>query len=167
MKNKTLLLGIITLACIFTGGNTMAEENAQRYSGKEMGQRHKGDHERMSARMDSELNLSSEQKTRMQALREAFSPTEKAVREDLRSRQTALREMLDGNAPDRAAAETMAKEINALQNKLMANHIDHIFKVREILTPEQYKKLEELRKAHKESRKNRNNENTEKSADKK
>ena len=146
MKKGILFFSIITLAYAIAGNPAIAEEKTPPAPTATM--EHHPDHEALSQKMDSALGLTPDQKTKMQALRESFTPAQKTMREDLKSKQTALREMLDSAAPDRAKADDLAREINLLQNKMMISHIDHIFKVRAILTPEQYKKLEQERKSH-------------------
>lgn len=145
MRRPVLLSGIILFAAFLSPTASSAQNITARNS----------DHNRaaMLQAIDQELKLAPEQKAGMDKLRTEFESRQKSLREELKAKREALRVILDGNSPGRAAADALGVEINTLQGAMMQNHIDHIFKIRALLTPEQYTRLEEFRKKHREERK--------------
>jgi Spy/CpxP family protein refolding chaperone len=93
--------------------------------------------------------ISQEQREKMKALREEFQKKQKPLREQIKAKHEALRQELDSANPDRAKAETIAKEMNDLQGQAASNRIDEVFKLRTILTPEQFQKLREFHEKNK------------------
>ena len=54
-----------------------------------------------------------------------------------------LKELFMADKPDKGAVEKQIKVISDLQHQQKLNHIDHLFAVRDILTPEQQKMWKE------------------------
>ncbi len=152
MKNKPHIFGLMLLAGIFTASMAAAQEMPPP---EHMGQHEPGAKDRtaMTEKIEKELGLSPEQKTQMEAIRTEFEGKQKAARTELKTKKDALKNLLDSEKPDRAKVDTLAAEINTLEGATMRTHIDHLFKVRAILTPEQFKKLEEFHKKHREEHK--------------
>jgi Spy/CpxP family protein refolding chaperone len=146
MTRKTQICGFFILAAITASSAACAQENAPAPNAME---HKKGGHgDEIGSKMDQALGLTAEQKTKMHALRESFMPAQKALREELKTRKDALRAVLESDKPDRTQADTLAGAINTLQQKMMNEHINHLFMIREILTAEQYRKFEQMRKKH-------------------
>lgn len=98
-------------------------------------------------KIEKELGISPEQREKMQALRQEFQAKQKALAEELKAKRAALRDELESdNAPNRSKVDGLVADIKALQGKKMDNSVEQVFKMREIFTPEQYKKSKELRK---------------------
>jgi|GEM_PF-1428350 len=104
-----------------------------------------------NSKMESEMaagekaaGVTPEQRDKMKALREEFRGKQKVLMEQIKAKREALRQDLDSPAPDRAKVSALAKEINDLQGQAATNRIDQVFKVRAIITPEQYQKLREF-----------------------
>ncbi|NTV28836.1 MAG: periplasmic heavy metal sensor [Candidatus Omnitrophica bacterium] len=98
-------------------------------------------------KMEAELGIGQEQHQKMEALRKGFQGQQSAMGSELRDKKNALREMLEGEgALDKGKVAGLVSEIKSLQGKLLDNRVDQVFKIREVLTPEQYNKLKELRK---------------------
>lgn len=111
--------------------------------------------DKIHAEIDQALSLSAEQKAKMESIRQESFAQHKTIKDELRSRHGALRKILDSDAPDRAKAQAAADAISQTQAAMLRQHIDFIFKIREILTPEQYKKLGALRQKHEAERQQR------------
>ena len=117
-------------------------------------------HEKDFAKEEKSLGLTEEQRTKMKAIREEAKARMEASRGELKAKHEALRQELDAEKPDRAKAESIVKEISSLEEKMALGRVDMVFKIREVLTPEQYKKLQAFHekkraemKAHHEKRK--------------
>ncbi len=87
-------------------------------------------------------NLQSQKK---EALSKGFLADQSTLREQIKTKHAALRQELSLEDPDQAQLHSMAHEILAVQEKLIDNRIDYLFKLRGILTPEQRKKLYAIR----------------------
>ncbi len=62
---------------------------------------------------------------------------------------------MDSDTPSRSKADGLATEINALHSRMMAIHIDQLFRTREILTPEQFRALEAMKNKSRQERRGR------------
>jgi Spy/CpxP family protein refolding chaperone len=106
--------------------------------------------EKQMAEGEKAAGISQEQREKMKALREEFRSKQKTLMDQVKAKREALRQELDSVSPNRAKAETLAKEINTLQGQTALNRIDEVFKVRTIMTPEQYQKLREFHEKNRE-----------------
>ncbi|MBF0486464.1 MAG: Spy/CpxP family protein refolding chaperone [Candidatus Omnitrophica bacterium] len=92
-----------------------------------------------------ELGLTLEQREKMKALTDDFSAKEKATTAGLKAKRDALKNELDNDVLDKAKVDAIVGEIKALQASLLENRVDQTVKMHQLLTPEQYKKLKEIR----------------------
>jgi Spy/CpxP family protein refolding chaperone len=105
----------------------------------------KGHHmEADMAEGEKAAGLTQEQRDKMKALREEFRGKQKAFWDQIKVKREALGKELNSANPDRGKAESMAKEINDLQGNAAISRIDEVFKVRAIMTPEQFQKLRDF-----------------------
>lgn len=89
--------------------------------------------------MMDRLQLTDEQEMKMGKLRIDFQKKEAELQSKIRIARLDLQEIFMAEKPDRAAIEKSLKTISELQYQKKLAHIDHLFAVREILTPEQRK----------------------------
>lgn len=157
MKGKKVfqVMGLAGMMLFLAAGTSMAVDRepgpeAMQGPGPEamQGPGHPRGEERWKNEM-KELGLSPEQSAKMKALREGNREAEKELRAQLRMKNAALRQELDAIKPDRAKAESIVKEISALEEKVGLARVDQALKVREILTPEQARKLREWHEKNK------------------
>lgn len=106
--------------------------------------------EQAIAEGEKAAGISQEQRAKIKALREEFRSQQKALWDKIKAKREALRKELDSPSPDRGRAEAIAKDMNALQGQAAMNRIDEVFKVRAILTPEQYQKLRAFHEKNKD-----------------
>jgi Spy/CpxP family protein refolding chaperone len=109
--------------------------------------------EKQMAEGEKAAGISQEQREKMKALREEFRSKQKTLMDQVKAKREALRKELDSPNPNRATTEALAKEMNALQGQAALNRIDEVFKVRTIMTPEQYQKLREFHEKNREKMK--------------
>ena len=144
---RILMFSMLVLACLLTASpfaaaqpaDTGAPSDEKGFMGKE--------------KMEKELGLSVEQREKMKALREEFSGKQRDLGDQVKAKRDALRAELDGEDPDRVKVTALVGDVSDLQKQMMINRMDNVFKVREILTPEQFKKLREARAKRMEERK--------------
>ncbi len=103
------------------------------------------------------IGLTEEQRTQMKALRDEGRTKTELLRAEVKTKKVALKEEMNAVNPDRAKAVAIVKDIVALEEQLSLLYIDDVFKVRNILTAEQYQKMREMRGKKKSSRKDRRN----------
>ncbi len=104
-----------------------------------------------------ELNLTPEQREKLKVQREASKESHKAVREQMKSKMQALHEAIAKPETKRADVEGLVNEVNALKAQMFAQKIDGMFAMKEVLTPEQFSKMqakhkermEKMREKHK------------------
>lgn len=105
----------------------------------------RGKAEERGVRMTQELNLSQEQQDQMKALRTKSKDAHKAEREEFRTKKNELNDLLKASSVDKKAIDTKIKEISALTEEKMQNRVEHLLKVKEILTPEQFEKFLQMK----------------------
>lgn len=159
-KIKTLAIAAIAalalaapLALAQTGGG--AEQGKQRGERGEWGKRHggqRGGGRHFGGRMFRGLDLTDEQKTRLQQLRQEFGERTKSLREQLRAKHMEVRQANEGGTFNEALTTQKLTEAASLQAKLMGEE----FKLRQdsmsVLTAEQRTQLEQRREQMKSRR---------------
>lgn len=94
-----------------------------------------------------ELNLSDEQVRVLETLRSEFQKEAVKKHADLEVAEMELRGLEQREPVDLEAIEAKVRQIEALQTELRLSRIRTIVKGKEVLTPEQRKKLESLERA--------------------
>jgi len=97
-----------------------------------------------------ELNLTPEQQKKLEENRNAQREEMEKLHTAIKEKQTKLQEDLKSSAVTRETVEPLVNEIKSLQVQLIDHRINGIFAVKEILTPEQFVKFEQMtEKGHK------------------
>ncbi len=144
----------VPVALAQTGGGEQGQKQegargGRHRKGGEFGGR-RGGH--FGGRMFRGVELTEEQKTRMQQLREGFGARTESLREQLRAKRQELQQAESGSTFNEALAQQKLTEAAALQARLMAEE----FRLRQeslaILTPEQRTQLEQRRQQREQRR---------------
>jgi len=85
------------------------------------------------------LQLTDQQKDQMAKLRTQFQKSNEELASKLRLNRIDLRDLLQADKPDKAAVQKNVTASSDIQQKMKLNLVDHLFAVREILTPQQQK----------------------------
>jgi Spy/CpxP family protein refolding chaperone len=93
-----------------------------------------------------ELNLTPEQTEKLKAQREAKQASHKAMREQMKVKMQALHEAIAKPGATRASVDGLVGEVNALKGQMFSQKIDGLFAMKEILTSEQFAKMQEKHK---------------------
>jgi Spy/CpxP family protein refolding chaperone len=97
----------------------------------------------------NEMNLPLAKKARLKVIGDEFLGRERSINTALRAKKANLKKELEKDDPSRAEADRLSGEIKALQSEQLDNRVENVFRVREILTPEQYRQFKELREKRK------------------
>ncbi|MFH1282165.1 MAG: periplasmic heavy metal sensor [bacterium] len=108
------------------------------------------------AELIKELNLTEEQQEKMGKLREGQKKEGEELREKLQAKMKELKTELDKPESTKSSIEPIVSEIKALKNSIFDQRMNHLFDVKEILTPEQFKKLNKKHEAGKKDMKKMN-----------
>jgi Spy/CpxP family protein refolding chaperone len=87
------------------------------------------------------LNLTDDQKTKIEALQTAFQKDIKPIREKMFDKSVALRRLWLQANPDKDAIAAAQKEVRALRDEMQDRVTAMRLEVRKLLTPEQQEKL--------------------------
>ncbi len=148
-KKVFQVMGAAAVLLLFAAGTSRAMDKEPEPSGVMQGPGHPRGEERWKNEA-KELGLTPEQSARMKALHDENRSSQEGLRAQLKAKDAALRQELDAAKPDRAKAESLVKEISVLEEKIGLARVDQALKAREILTPEQAKKLREWHEKNKE-----------------
>jgi Spy/CpxP family protein refolding chaperone len=134
-----------------TGSTTQEDQKVMR------GERH-GGHGQRWGRGDRAglflggLNLTEDQKARMQTIRSSFQDRTKSLHEALRTKRQELRQASEGGTFNEALATQKLSEMAGLQAKLMGERFKMRQEMFSVLTPDQKTQLEQKRAEFKAKR---------------
>ena len=98
--------------------------------------------------MAKDLKLTPEQKEKLKVQREANMQKHKVMREQMKTKMEALHALIAKPGTTRADVNGLLSEVAALKDQMFAQRVDDIFAMKQILTPEQFTKMEAKRKEH-------------------
>jgi zinc resistance-associated protein len=127
MKKLTIILAVILLVALVS-----SPALAQRGWGGRMGPAYGGDFTTAPG-----LNLTAEQKTKMDALRDSFLKDAKPLQDELYSKQGDMRLLWLEKKPDQAKIAAMQKEVRALRDQIQDKAMNYRLTMFSMLTPEQ------------------------------
>lgn len=119
--------------------------------GMGMGMRREGGHEMglewaiNNPKLREQLLITPEQVVKIRQESLNFRKAEILSRADLEVKRLELHSLLEAETPDRAAIDKSLRAANAAQFTVEKTAIDHQLAVRDLVTPEQRKKLEKMR----------------------
>ena len=140
MKNKlTKIATVLAVAGLMAAGPVAyAENDGDHPAGG------KGYKQGEGKEFFKDLNLTAEQKEKLKAQREAKKENNKAAREQLKIKMQALHEAIAKPNATREGVNGLVGEISALKAQMFSRKIDGLFAMKEILTPEQFAKMQAL-----------------------
>lgn len=122
-------------------------------SGDEGPGKRSGWHRRGPEEFFKGLDLTPEQKEKLKAQRESKKESMRALREQMKTKMQALHETISKPETKRADVDGLLGEVNALKGQMFSQMIDGVFAMKEVLTPEQFAKMqakrqEQMKKKH-------------------
>ena len=137
MKKKTqLIIGILIVSTLIAG--SAFAENPNACSSDKRGGHYK---ERKEA-IARELNLTSEQEKFLKDTKSAHRAEMAGLSQALKAKKQELQNALAKPGVTRQQVEPIAAEIKGIQSQMVDCRIDGILKIKTILTPEQFQKLQ-------------------------
>lgn len=109
--------------------------------------------DKRSEKFFKDLNLTAGQKAKLDAQREAKWKDRKAEREQIKVKIQELHAEIAKPGTTRADVQGLVDEISAAKGQMFAQQIDGVFAMKEVLTPEQFAKMEVQRKERMEKMK--------------
>lgn len=109
--------------------------------------------ERMEARkqeMFKELNLTEDQKQKLEENRKKHKDDAQALRNNMKELRTAMRQELEKESLDMAKINQIQGQMKEAHAQMMDSRLQGILEVRGVLTPEQFKKFSAKMHEHKE-----------------
>ena len=90
------------------------------------------------------IDLSAEQKRKVEEIRKGFLPKVEHIRKELRGKRLGLNDLIFASQPDMKVIDDKTMEIADLQAKLEKEVINHILQEKEILTLDQQRQFHEI-----------------------
>jgi Spy/CpxP family protein refolding chaperone len=101
-------------------------------------------------RFTEELKLAPDQEEKIQAMRESSKRELFALRNDLLTTVWDIHDEFSKDTPDKAKINSLTDKMADIEKKLIKTRTGQMFKVKEILTAEQFKKFISLLEKHKD-----------------
>ncbi|MBF0619189.1 MAG: Spy/CpxP family protein refolding chaperone [Candidatus Omnitrophica bacterium] len=102
-----------------------------------------------AAKDEIDLGLTPEQREKVKALKDSFQAELQAIANASRVKRNELKMALDQDKLDRKAIDKLVAEIGDLDARRLTAQVDQVFKMREVLTPEQFRKIQEYKEKRK------------------
>lgn len=102
-------------------------------------------HAGLLLRMKDRIPLSEDQVQQIEKIQLAFKEYTIKADADIKVQEMKLESYLKGQAIKRAAVEKMVRSIAGLKTELHLAHINHLLDLRDLLSDEQIKKIEEIK----------------------
>ncbi len=133
------------------------QDNQEKARGEWRGQGRRGGHRGfgkagMGRGMFHNLNLTEDQKAKMQQIRESFGERTKSLRGELRAKHQELRQAQQGGTFNEALATQVLSQEATLKAKLMGEQFKLHQEMLTVLTPEQRTQMEQQREQMKAKR---------------
>lgn len=141
MRKLSVLLIAVVMVLALTG-LAQAQKRGHRSGGEGPNQ------EEMIHRMISHLDLTDEQQEQMKQIHLEHREETETLREQMETAQERLNDLVDAEQFDEAAIREAAGEFSEVQTELFVSRAEMQQEIREILTPEQFEKLSEMRNRH-------------------
>lgn len=143
--------GLLILVFLLAGMNTYLESKGRPNISKHMmlGQRtaeRNMFHEQFLLRFKDEIGLTSDQVSKIEKMHIAFQESVIKRTADVKVREMKLASYLKGDKVKRSTAEKMIREISKLKTDTQVDRIYYLLDLKDVLTPEQVKKIDEIKK---------------------
>lgn len=145
-KFRQTIVYVGVIAVLFLGSMAYAQPSG---NVPERTMRHK---EEKMANCVKELELTAEQQGQIKKQRNEQREKNKELRDKLRVKRTQLREELEKQDIDKSKIYGLVAEIKTLLGNQLEQRVESVLSMKEMLTPEQFKKLQEKRAENKQNK---------------
>jgi Spy/CpxP family protein refolding chaperone len=132
-RDMRYIMAVVLVLCF----NSMALAQSQ---GRELGKRGVARQENFDA-IFKELNLSPQQEQKISDQRNQEKEQSQALRQKMAEVRSQLKQELDQPVPDKVKVYSLIADMKELIGKRMEQRVERIFSLKEILTPKQFKLL--------------------------
>ena len=140
-QSRCMVYGVAVILVLFLSSTAMAQLSCgERGKRGEWGDKRAARQEKPDVVFKG-LNLSPEQKQKIMDQRKQEKEQSKALKQKMADVRSQLKQELNQPVPDKAKAYSLIAEMKELIGKRMEQRVERIFALREILTPEQLKLL--------------------------
>ena len=101
-------------------------------------------HEKMAQKIDKELNLSPAQREQLKSFRADQQTVMKDIRKQLNEKRLAMKAELEKPESDKDVIDQLSSDIKQLTGQQIDLHTAAMLKMKEVLTPDQFKKFLEI-----------------------
>lgn len=136
MRRKFLVLTVVVLGVLVLVFSFAYAEHPRRDRGEKA----------------DELGLTDEQMEDMREIRYNFEKTQIGLRAELKTSRLELRHLMMDEQPNQGEINKLVDKIADSQKKLLKQRVDKKLAMKEILTPEQFKKFIKMRGEHRKMR---------------
>ncbi len=140
---KNFAAGLMALSLVSAGPAFAHQHEGQHYQGQHPGG-NKGGWEQRKTEMMDQLNLTPQQRQKMQTLMQNKREQHKSTHEALQAKRQQLMQMMQNGSGSREQALALHREISAMQAEMMAQRINNLYDMKSILTPEQFQKFQSM-----------------------
>lgn len=105
------------------------------------------DNETRCKAAENRLNLSAEQKEKMQALRQNQKQQMEVLAQSLKEKRTQLRDALNNPDATRKSIASLVDDVKTTMSKMVDQRIDDIFAIKSILTADQFTQMQANQKS--------------------
>jgi Spy/CpxP family protein refolding chaperone len=102
--------------------------------------------------MKDEIGLTKEQVDKIEKIQGTIQENSIKRQADIKILELKLANSLQADKADRAQIEKSIRDISKLRTDMQIEHINHLLNIRDVLTPDQVKKIEELKKNFRSNR---------------
>lgn len=99
----------------------------------------------MKVRVEEQLNLSEDQKSKIEKLRLEHLRETKDLRNQLEIKRAELNAAMTSDQPDKKQVNSLVSEINSLRSDRFEQKINHQMQVRELLDDEQKLRFDQMK----------------------
>jgi Spy/CpxP family protein refolding chaperone len=155
MKGYTKKIICLVVAFVMIAGPFAYAEFGERHPGTKT---EKGG--KMMDKLMRDLDLTDEQREKVEKQREESRERTKPLREEMRQEREELREELGKKDPDREKLDLLIRDISDLREKMLREKVEGVLAMKGILSQEQFDwlqaNIEEKRKTHQKGRNGKN-----------
>ncbi len=139
-KMRMILIGMVMVILAVNTVYALGQDDSKNYDKKDR------------TGIFKELNLTEEQQKMMKQNRAEQRQETEALMQSVKEERAKLQQALQDPSVTKDKVEPIVAKVKSLQGEIVDNRVNGIFKVKEILTPEQFAKFNEMIEKHKSER---------------
>lgn len=133
--SRYLVMTLVTAMCLSLSSAAFAGSSCSPGWGERT-------HKEGKDRFFKELNITPQQREKLDANRAKNEKAVEALHDELRARKSELNDEIGKPTVDKVKVDSITADIKSLMGKLMDYRVADLLSLKEILTPEQFKKMQ-------------------------